>query len=269
MCHGIRPDDQSLPLTIEHFDKLMSIAAETGFTSINYDDLDAWRNDGGTLPKRPIMFDFDHAVTSMLEVDQVMSDYGFCGTLFVNTEPVGGMWKRFPCMSWEQLGLLMSRGWLIGAHTVTHPNLSRLFVEDPSGDRLRQELDDCDAAIERHLGVRPKDFAYTGTSFSTAAEAEVRKRYRFGRLWIVGSSYQIDGNEMRFADLVGVPGADEADGGPPSAARYITREYPAHRLPSMEIQGLIYEPDAFRRYLEGALEEQGSRYPIRQRFFGY
>ena len=64
----------------------------------------------------------------------------------------------------------------------------------------------------------------------------------------------MDGKKTRYADLVGVPGTDEADGGPPHAARYITRDSDPYRLPSMEINALIFEPEAFRRYLEGALE---------------
>ena len=100
----------------------------------------------------------------------------------------------------------------------------------------------------------PQDFAFTGTSWSSSAEREVKARYRFGRLWIVGAEYQVDGKKTRYADLVGVPGTDEADGGPPHAARYITRDSDPYRLPSMEINALIFEPEAFRRYLEGALE---------------
>jgi hypothetical protein len=46
--------------------------------------------------------------------------------------------------------------------------------------------------------------------------------------------YNMDGKEMRYADVVGVPGADEADGGPPRAARYITRNSNPYRLPSMD-----------------------------------
>ena len=59
--------------------------------------------------------------------------------------------------------------------------------------------------------------------------------------------------ELEHADLVGVPGPDEADGGPPHGARYITQDSDPYRLPSMEFQALIHEPEAFRRYLEGAL----------------
>ena len=38
------------------------------------------------------------------------------------------------------------------------------------------------------------------------------------------------------------------------AARYATKDTDPYRLPSMEFQHIMHEPDDFRRYLEGALE---------------
>jgi hypothetical protein len=58
---------------------------------------------------------------------------------------------------------------------------------------------------------------------------------------------------VRFAELVGAAGEDEADGGPPYAARYITRESDAYKLPSMELEYLIFEYQAYGAYLEGAV----------------
>lgn len=249
------------PLTQAHFAHLVAIAHELGFQSISYDELAAWLWDGGALPARPIMFDFDHPMKSMRhEVYPVLARYGYTANLFINTglldamyqEGVPGFAKR-ELLLWEEAAELAAAGWQIGAHTVTHPNLSELSRADPTGADLRAELARCDATIEEHLGVTPRDFAFTGTSWSTSAEREVKARYRFGRLWIVGAEYQVDGKTTRYADLVGVPGPDEADGGPPHAARYITRESDPYRLPSMEINALIFEPAAFRRYLEGAL----------------
>jgi len=259
MCHGTSDYDASVenPLTPEHLDCLMGIAAEMGFCSISYDDLAAWRAGTATLPDRPIMLDFDHPVRSMrYEVRETLDRYGFRGNLFVNTAPLvaapsPGAVKAF--MTWDELGDLAQAGWHIGAHTHSHPNLSALSVEDPTGETLRAELDQNDALLKEHLGIAPKDFAFTGTSFSTQAAQEVSKRYRFGRLWIVGATYEADGKEIRYADLVGVSGPDLSDGGPPAAARYITRESDPHKLPSMEIQKLILAPGAFRAYLEGAL----------------
>ena len=57
----------------------------------------------------------------------------------------------------------------------------------------------------------------------------------------------------RYADFVNAPGPDETDGGPPFVSRYITRDTPLFRLPSMELERLLYAPEAFRRYLLGAL----------------
>ena len=148
-------------------------------------------------------------------------------------------------MTWDEIGELMETGWLIGAHTVSHPNLSDLSVKDPSGQRVREELEQCDETLEKRLGVRPRDFAYTATTWSSAAEREVMARYRFGRLWIIGAQYEADGKPIRFAELAGVPGPDQADGGPPHAARYITKETHPYRLPSMELTALIHDPDVF------------------------
>jgi peptidoglycan/xylan/chitin deacetylase (PgdA/CDA1 family) len=261
MCHGVQRSAQGdKPLTAEHFGRLMKIASDLGCQSIDYDDLAAWRNGTATLPERPLMIDFDHPVISMCyEVFEILSRYNFKGNLFINTGPLDTMYSsplppkgERQYMTWEEIGELVQAGWHIGAHTVTHPNLSQLSLEDPTGEKIRAELAQCDETLRKHLGITAKDFAFTGTSWSSTAEREVMQRYRFGRLWIIGSEYQADGKTTRYADLVGVPGTDEADGGPPHAARYITRDTPAYRLPSMEIQHLIYDPEAFRRYLEGA-----------------
>ena len=258
MCHGLtEPNGQSeFPLTADHFDQLIRIAHDMSFTCINYDDLDAWKNGDGSLPDRPIMFDFDHPAKSMRSgVHDILARYGYSGNLFINTgwfDPDGDDYAR--CMSWEEVRELVDLGWHIGAHTVTHPNLSELNAEDPDGEKLRWELETCDATLNEQLGIVPKDFAFTGTSWSSEAEKQVSARYRFGRLWIIGAHYQADGKEIRLADFFGTQGEDEPDGGPPMASRYITRDSHPHRLPSIEIQrDLIYRPEAFRAYLEGAL----------------
>ena len=258
MCHGITTGGGK-PLTVEHFDCLMELAATLGFQSVNYDDLAAWRQRDATLPAHPIMIDFDHPVKSMRhEVHGVLSRYGFKGNLFINTGPMRPGYEGPPggcesVMSWDEVRELVELGWHMGAHTVNHPNLSELSLGDPTGEKVRAELEQCDETIRRNVGISPKDFAFTGTSFSHVAQAEVRKRYRFGRLWITQSKYHVDGEVIRYADLVGVDAPDEPDGGPPAAARYITRNTDPYLLPSMELQALVYEPEAFRAYLEGAL----------------
>ena len=115
------------------------------------------------------------------------------------------------------------------------------------------ELSHCDDLIEKHTGVKPRDFAFTGTCFSERVEEMVKERYRFSRLWITGPNYNSDNGEIRFAELAGSDAADEKDGGPPYDVRYITKDTNPYRLPSMEIQSqLLYTPEQFRFYLEQA-----------------
>lgn len=257
MCHGT-----SAKMTAEHLETCFRIASEMGFQSISYDDLAAWRAGQAKLPKHPIMFDFDHPTRIIYSaIFPIMKKFGFKGNLFIHTQPMEQMYAANAqdaadraTMTWDEVKELMANGWLIGAHTHNHPDLSALSVSDPTGAQIREELEKNDAILKKELGIQPKDFAFTGTSWSSLAEKEVKKRYRFGRLWIVGKMYQADGRPIRYAELAGVAGDDEADGGPPFAARYITKETDPYRLPSMEIVCLIREHAAYRRYLEGALE---------------
>src|ERR1044072_7699714 len=127
MCHGIeRKPSEKFPLTKEHFDRLMKIVRELGFTSITYDDLAAWRTGTGKLPVRPIMIDFDHPeITMRHEVFDVLTRYGLKGNLFINTGLMDRLYSgELPSeqdrgvMTWEEIGELMTAGWHIGAHTV-------------------------------------------------------------------------------------------------------------------------------------------------------
>ena len=265
VCHGTTSKWAEYPLTPEHLGKMFALARELGFESINYDQLEALMDGAepgtGDIPKLPILFDFDHADKTMLtEVQPLLAEYGYKGTLFFHTGVMDDSRLASKVMSWDEIAHLIALGWGIGGHTVSHPNLSRLSYTDPDGDLLEQELRIADAAIERHLGVKPKDFAYTGPTWSTIAEHKVKARYRFGRLWIADNYFLADGQRTAVADLMGVEGEDEDDGGPAKAARYITvgnssMQSHRYRLPGMEICGcLMNELDQLRHYLLGGLE---------------
>jgi peptidoglycan/xylan/chitin deacetylase (PgdA/CDA1 family) len=243
------------PLDVGLFEGLMRIAAELGCNSIGYDEVAAWRERSSILPSRPIMLDLDHPNLSIhREVWPVLRKYRYRGNIFINTAAMEReSHGRF--MSWDDLRQLRDDGWQIGAHLHNHVSLAYLARKDPTGGLIREQMDTCDRVIEEHLGVVPRDFAYTTTTWSAPAEREVAKRYRFARLWCVSSHLATDAGRVRYADLAGVSGEDETDGGPPLASRYITERTHTHRLPSMDFEYQIYEYGAFRGYLEGALGE--------------
>jgi len=77
-------------------------------------------------------------------------------------------------LSWEEVGVLRGLGFAVGAHTVSHPILSRLSRED-----AWREIHGSRVAIERNLGIRARVFAYpnggpedvTPTTVSLVTEA--------------------------------------------------------------------------------------------------
>jgi peptidoglycan/xylan/chitin deacetylase (PgdA/CDA1 family) len=64
---------------------------------------------------------------------------------------------------------LVLAGFEVGAHTVTHPDLSRLDFES-----CLREMSDSRQALERLLGVRVRTFAYPYCHYGSAALAAVR-----------------------------------------------------------------------------------------------
>jgi peptidoglycan/xylan/chitin deacetylase (PgdA/CDA1 family) len=99
------------------------------------------------------------------EAAPLLRDRGLPATLFVVTDHVGrdNRWRgggdagvpALPLLDWDALGRLHEAGVTIGAHTRTHPRLTRL-------DRpmLEAELAGAAAEIERRLGERPETLAY-------------------------------------------------------------------------------------------------------------
>ena len=58
-------------------------------------------------------------------------------------------------LSWDEVAALRGLGFAIGAHTITHPIMSRL-----APDQVRSEIHGSKAAIEKHLGTPVRAFAY-------------------------------------------------------------------------------------------------------------
>lgn len=266
VCHGLTtatryPLYPESPLSTDRMEGYLKTIFEYGFNTISYANLEKWKQGHSGLPTKPILLDFDHPAKSIhYEIFPIMQRFGFIGTLFINTEPMEEMYykpipefKKRIVMTWEEIRELIDAGWGIGAHTHSHPNLSELSTKDPSGSLTEHEMVKCDLMLNSKLGVTPLDFAFTGNSWSTIAETAAKKRYRFARLWITGELYEADGHLLRYAELVKMPGKDEPDGGPPIEARYITAKTDPYRIPSMELQKLIYDYNKFRSYLEEAV----------------
>ncbi len=104
-------------------------------------------------------------------------------TLFVVPRHVGGAndWggvrgatiPTLPLLDWVALGALAERGVSLGAHTRSHPHLTRLA---PSA--LEDELAGGAEAILREAGRRPEEFAYPYGDVNGLVREAARRCYR-------------------------------------------------------------------------------------------
>lgn len=127
-------------------------------------------------PKVVLTFDdgFADVATTALPLLQA---HGLPFTLYVATGYIGAQmqWDGStakapgPALTWAQLEVLAAEPLCtIGNHTDTHVRPERLTVE---------ELDTCTDALQRHLGVTPRHFAYTWGIPVPDKEPELRQRF--------------------------------------------------------------------------------------------
>ena len=130
---------------------------------------------------------FDDGYRNFLtEALPILSQFGFTATVFVVTGCCGSGndWERgkrlpaLPLMEWRELRAVASSGITLGAHTVTHPDLSRLAASE-----LEHELSASRRMIEDACHVEVEQLAYPYVKAGPDVRAAAAKHFR----WAVGT----------------------------------------------------------------------------------
>jgi peptidoglycan/xylan/chitin deacetylase (PgdA/CDA1 family) len=126
----------------------------------------------------------------------ILREFGFPFAVFIVTSRVGlaNDWPsqpswvpRRPLLNWEEIGSLVVSGGEIGAHTASHPDLTRL-----SEPQVADELERSRQEIGVRLGRPPLLFAYPG------GRSDERSRALAGRLF--GAAFGTRHARMRDTD---------------------------------------------------------------------
>ena len=239
--HRVHRDDDCPPtphagaycghVSLSAFQRQMQYLAQERFTTVTHRDLAEWLLAGRSLPERAVAVDFDdNRIHVMENACPVMREFGLHATVFVVSQlaegtDIGGMSHPYGAMGWTELKELESDGWLIAAHTRTHPELAHLMSQ-PSGPTLvRRELEGSQEEIARRMGKRPLHFAYPVGSWNERVEEIVKDVFETARLWNVSA-----------APLYNTPSTDP------------------YRLEANNISAHVPFDD-FRRILDGACDE--------------
>jgi peptidoglycan/xylan/chitin deacetylase (PgdA/CDA1 family) len=183
------PYADGLTVRTPDFQDEMKFLADKGYHPVTLDRVYAAMAGLTTLPAKPVAITFDDGGLDGYTVAYpILREHGFVATFFVITGMVG----KEGTMSWDQLREMHENGMVVGSHTVKHPDLTAV------GDtRLRTELVDSSAAIEKEVGVAPSVLCYPSGAHDarvmTAARAagyRVAVTTTFGKTLEPGSSLE-------------------------------------------------------------------------------
>lgn len=116
-----------------------------------------------SCPNEPrlVAITFDDGYRSEVSTAEVLGELGFTATFFVVPRFLDGVkqpahyWERWPHMTWDEAGALVDAGLDVGAHSMTHPDLTGC---DPS--LLAEETAGVKGLLEKRLGRDVVSFSF-------------------------------------------------------------------------------------------------------------
>ena len=158
-------------------EKMLDALADAELPVRSLDDLLGNPNSDG------VALTFDDGITTVFETAMpILAERNLPAHVFVITKWVGGdnRWPGQPAdatpfklMDWTQLEAIQKAGFLIEAHTASHPDLREL-----SDEAVEVEMETADEAIQSRLGRRPKYFAYPYGYHDERVRSIAGKRYQ-------------------------------------------------------------------------------------------
>jgi peptidoglycan/xylan/chitin deacetylase (PgdA/CDA1 family) len=173
--HGVaesrlRDDMSLLQVSPRRFRAQIELLVAAGFSFVTVAEL-ARRADGGVPEPGLAAITFDDGMrNNRSEALPILQEYGIPATVYVTIGFLGGVspWIGSQAdgaiMEESELGELVAAGWELGAHTMTHADLSTLDY-----DAARKEIEDSRDALERIAGVGVQTFAYPFGRYGKAA----------------------------------------------------------------------------------------------------
>jgi peptidoglycan/xylan/chitin deacetylase (PgdA/CDA1 family) len=138
---------KELSVSPAHLAQDLDWMASHGYRSVGFAQVQS-----GMLPLKPVMLTFDDGYEdAYVNALPALQSRGMTGTFYIITGKVG-----LPgYMTWDQIRIMQRDGMEIGAHTVHHPDLSRLTPE-----KQKEEIGGSMDALEKELAMPVLSIAY-------------------------------------------------------------------------------------------------------------
>ena len=144
------------------FQRGMAKLREHGYRTVSLSEAVACLREGSPFPDRSLVITFDDGSRTVYdEAFPVLKRYEMSATVFLTVGRPGGQSHQRPSsdggplLTWQEIRDMQVGGMEFGAHTLTHPDLTRLPVE-----RIEEEICGSKTIIEDALGTPVTCFAY-------------------------------------------------------------------------------------------------------------
>ena len=164
-------------MTTHAFEEQMRYLKEHDYRVISLSELYDFLQYRYALPERSLVITIDDGYRSAYDIAYpILNQFGFKATLFVYTDYIG---ISQGAITWDQLREMKAHGFEVGAHTVTHCDLTK--IEEGEGDqtyveRIKRELTVSKQIIDDELKQDTVFLAYPYSNYNqrvlfTAEEA--------------------------------------------------------------------------------------------------
>lgn len=171
LYHHVNNDNSHMPqLTVPvlEFERQISALQAAGFHTISLDSLITYmKGEPVDLPDKPIVITFDDGYEDNYSTAfPILKKHGFHAAVFV----VGLNFDRPGHLSNHQAREMITAGFTIGAHSMTHKNLTTFYGQD-----LTYEVTGSKQKAEQATRTRVKYFAYPGGFYNLSTLEAVRE----------------------------------------------------------------------------------------------
>jgi peptidoglycan/xylan/chitin deacetylase (PgdA/CDA1 family) len=165
------------------FHAQMRYLKESGYNVISIGEIVAHFHEGRPLPAKTVAIGFDDGYKNVyMEAHPILQQYGFRATVFLIADYCGkdSSWPgnspslaHRPLLSWREVKAMQKCGIEFGAHTLTHPDLTRL-----SPAQAEHEIAQSKDKITHHLGEEVSTFAYPYGLYNLEVKRIVQAHFR-------------------------------------------------------------------------------------------
>ena len=169
LYHHVTPEyvDSDYYLTLDLFTQQMDWLVVEGYTSITASQLVDALTQGAKLPEKPVLITFDDGFDDVYQYAYpVLKERSLVATWYLVATYLDGQ----DCVTTEQAEELVSAGWEVGSHSMTHADLQ--YTEDTNYEMAQSK-----GLLMQELNVPVNTFAYP---FGSVNEFVFEKVYKYG-----------------------------------------------------------------------------------------